>query len=180
MVSYSGRAPGQPVYRCERPNQMFGRPRCITFGATRVDAAIARELLCVVEPLAIEAALQAERRYMEIQSEKQRIVELDLQQARYEASLAERRYAACDPDNRLIAAQLEKSWEATLQRVQACEARLDAVQRPNLATAAPDFAGLAEDLQAAWNSPGVTMRSRQQLLRALIADKPGETGRPPG
>ena len=170
MVSYSGRAPGQPVYRCERPNQMFGRPRCITFGATRVDAAIARELLCVVEPLAIEAALQAERRYMEIQSEKQRIVELDLQQARYEASLAERRYAACDPDNRLIAAQLEKSWEATLQRVQACEARLDAVQRPNPAAAAPDFAGLAEDLQAAWNSPGVTMRSRQQLLRALIAD----------
>jgi hypothetical protein len=39
------------------------------------------------------------------------------QQARYEASLAERRYAACDPDNRLIAAQLEKSWEAALQRV---------------------------------------------------------------
>ena len=51
-----------------------------------------------------------------------------LQQARYEASLAERRYAACDPDNRLIAAQLEKSWEATLRRVQACEARLDAMQ----------------------------------------------------
>ena len=170
MVSYSGRAPGQPVYRCERPNQMFGRPRCITFGAMRVDAAIARELLRAVEPMAIEAALQAERRYMEVQSEQQRIVELDLQQARYEAALAERRYAACDPDNRLIAAQLEKSWEATLQRVQACEARLDAVQRPNPAAAAPDFAGLAEDLQAAWNSPGVTMRSRQQLLRALIAD----------
>jgi hypothetical protein len=37
------------------------------------------------------------------------MAELDLQQARYEASLAERRYAACDPDNRLIAAQLEKS-----------------------------------------------------------------------
>src|SRR5437879_7480053 len=105
-----------------------------------------------------------------MQSEQRRIVELELQQARYEASLAERRYAACDPDNRLIAAQLEKSWEATLQRVQACEARLDAVQRPNPAAAGPDFAGLAEDLQAAWNSPGVTMRSRQQLLRALIAD----------
>jgi DNA invertase Pin-like site-specific DNA recombinase len=170
MVAYTGRAPGQPVYRCERPNQTFGRPRCITFGATRVDAAIARELLCAVEPMAIEAALQAERRYMEVQSEQQRIVELDLQQARYEASLAERRYAACDPDNRLIAAQLEKSWEATLQRVQACEARLDAAQRPDPAVAAPDFAGLAEDLQAAWNAPGVTMRSRQQLLRALVAD----------
>ncbi len=170
MVAYTGRAPGQPVYRCERPNQMFGRPRCITFGATRVDAAIARELLCAVEPMAIEAALQAECRYMEVQNEQQRMAELDLQQARYEASLAERRYAACDPDNRLIAAQLEKSWEAALQRVQACEARLDAVQRPNPAAVAPDFTGLAEDLQAAWNSPGVTMRPRQQLLRALVAD----------
>lgn len=170
MVSYSGRAPGQPVYRCERPNQMFGRPRCMTFGAVRVDAAIVRELLCAVEPVAIEAALQAERRHMEAQSEQQRIVELDLQQARYEVSLAERRYAACDPDNRLIAAQLEKSWEAALQRVQACETRLDAVQKPNPAPVSPDFAGLAEDLQAAWNSPGVTMRSRQQLLRALIVD----------
>jgi hypothetical protein len=37
-------------------------------------------------------------------------------------------------------------------------------------TAAPDFTGLAEDLEAAWNAPGVTMRARQQLVRALIAD----------
>ncbi len=66
-----------------------------------------------VEPLAIEAALLAERRIMEHQAERRRILELELQQARYEASLAERRYAACDPDNRLIAATLEKNWEAT-------------------------------------------------------------------
>jgi len=169
-VAYSGRAPGHPVYRCESSNQMLGRPRCLLFGAKRVDGTIAREILRVVEPMAIEAALQAEHRYIEMQSEQRRIVELELQQARYEASLAERRYAACDPDNRLIAAQLEKSWEATLQRVQACEARLAALARSIPAAAAPDFAELAEDLEAAWNAPGVTMRSRQQLLRALITD----------
>lgn len=116
-VVYAGRAPGQPVYRCDRPNQTLGRPRCLSFGGPRVDAALARELLRVVEPMAIEAALEAERAYMESQGEQRRIVELELQQARYEASLAERRYAACDPDNRLIAAQLEKSWEAALRRV---------------------------------------------------------------
>jgi hypothetical protein len=108
MVSYSRRRPGQPVYRCERPNQMLGLPRCFTFGGLRVDAAVARELFSAVEPMAIEAAVETERRYMEAQGKKQRIVELELQQARYEASLAERRYAACDPDNRLIAVQLEK------------------------------------------------------------------------
>ncbi|MGH8153242.1 MAG: recombinase family protein [Rhodanobacteraceae bacterium] len=169
-VAYSGRSPGQPIYRCERPKQMFGRPRCMVFGAKRVDAAVARELLRAVEPLAIEAALQAERESMERQSEQRHIAELELEQARYEASLAERRYAACDPDNRLIAAQLEKSWEAALGRVQACEARVAALAKPDPVPDTPDFVGLAEDLEAAWNAHGVTMRARQRLLRALIAD----------
>jgi excisionase family DNA binding protein len=170
MVSYSGRPPGQPVYRCERPNQMLGLPRCFTFGGLRVDAAVARELLRAVEPMAIEAAVEAERRYMEARDEQQRIVELELQQARYEASLAERRYAACDPDNRLIAAQLEKSWEAALRRVETCQARLEAVRTPEPAVVTPDFTGLADDLDAAWNAPGVAMHTRQRLLRALVAD----------
>jgi excisionase family DNA binding protein len=170
MVSYSGRPPGQPVYRCERPNQMLGLPRCFTFGGLRVDAAVARELLRAVEPMAIEAAVEAERRYMEARGEQQRIVELELQQARYEASLAERRYAACDPDNRLIAAQLEKSWEAALRRVETCQARLEAVRTSEPAVVTPDFTSLADDLDAAWNAPGVTMRTRQRLLRALVTD----------
>ena len=170
MVSDSGRSPGQPVYRCNLPNQMLGLPRCLTFGGPRVDAAVARELLRAVEPMAIEAALEAERMHMESQGEQQRIAELELQQARYEASLAERRYAACDPDNRLIVVQLEKSWEAALGRVQACQARLEAVRTPDPAATKPDFAGLADDLEAAWNTPSATMRARQRLLRALVVD----------
>ena len=170
VVSYSGRPPGQPVYRCDRPNLMLGLPRCMTFGGPRIDAAMTRELLRAVEPMAIEAALEAERRHMESQAEQQRIMELELQQARYEASLAERRYAACDPENRLIAAQLERSWEAALRRVQSCQARLEAVRTPDPAADAPDFAGLAEDLSSAWNAPGVTMRARQRPLRALVTD----------
>jgi len=170
MVSYSGRPPGQPVYRCERPNQMLGLPRCLTFGGLRVDAAITKELLRAVEPLAIEAALEAERRQMESRNEQKGMMALELQQARYEASLAERRYAACDPDNRLIAAQLEKSWEAALRRVEACETRLQEIEAKDLTVVPPDFSGLADDLNAAWHAPGVTMRVRQRLLRALVTD----------
>ena len=169
-VAYTGLPPGRPVYRCDRPNLMLGLSRCMGFGGPRVDAAIAGELLRAVEPIAIEAALEAERRFMERLSEQRRIVELELQQARYEASLAERRYAACDPDNRLIAAQLEKSWEASLRRVEACEARMNATQTADADALRPDFAGLADDLSAAWNAPGVTMRARQRLLRTLVTD----------
>lgn len=169
-VAYTGRGAGQPVYRCDRPNLQLAQPRCFTFGGHRPDDAIARELLRAVEPMAVEAAMQAERRHMEVQTDQRRIGELDLQQARYEAGLAERRYAACDPDNRLIAAQLEKSWEAALQRVRTCEQRLVADSQERSAVSAPDLRGLAQDLHAAWNAPGVTMRTRQQLLRTLVKD----------
>lgn len=170
MVLYSGRSPGRLTYRCDRRRTELGIRRCFAFGGVAVDAAVAEEILRVVEPMAIEASSAAERKRVEHQRERERVVELDLKQARYEASLAERRYAACDPDNRLIAAQLEKAWEATLQRVQSCEARLDAVRAPDPQTVVPDLTGLAEDLAAAWNAPGVTMRARQRLVRALIAD----------
>jgi excisionase family DNA binding protein len=169
-VAYTGAPPGRPTYRCDRANLMLGLPRCLGFGGSRVDAAIAAEILRAVEPMAIEAALEAERMHRNGQAERRRVVDLDLRQAEYDASLAERRYAACDPDNRLIAAQLEKNWEAALRRVETCRARLVELQAPDPAAPMPDFNGLAADLATAWSAPGVTTRTRQQLMRALIAD----------
>ena len=54
-VAYTGAPPGRPTYHCDRPNLMLGLPRCLGFGGFRVDAAIASEILRVVEPMAIEA-----------------------------------------------------------------------------------------------------------------------------
>ena len=169
-VSYTGNPQSRPVYRCDKPNLMMGLPRCMTFGGPRIDTAVGRELLRAVEPMAIEAAFEAERMHREQQEDQHRIRDLELQQAQYEARLAERRYAACDPDNRLIAAQLEKNWEQALRRVKDLEARqLD--EQPSAIQVAPDaFADLASNLSMAWKAPGVTMRARQQLLRTLITD----------
>jgi excisionase family DNA binding protein len=169
-VAYTGNPLSRPVYRCDKPNLMMGLPRCMTFGGPRVDAAVSRELLRAVEPMAIEAALEAERMHRERQDEQHRILDLELQQARYEANLAERRYAACDPDNRLIAAQLEKNWETALRRVQELEARRTNERRETVAVDPTVFAHLADNLSTAWNAPGVTMRARQQFLRALIVN----------
>jgi excisionase family DNA binding protein len=169
-VVYTGHLPSRPVYRCDKPSVMIGLRRCITFGGPRVDAAVARELLQAVEPMAIEAAFEAERMHRAQQEDQHRILDLELQQARYETRLAERRYAACDPDNRLIAAQLERNWEHALQRVKELEMR-QLAERPSAIEVAPDaFVDLAGNLSAAWNARGVTMRARQQLLRTLITD----------
>jgi DNA invertase Pin-like site-specific DNA recombinase len=169
-VFYRGRQPSLPVYRCCK-GDLTGKPRCMVFGAQKVDAAVARELLRAVEPLAIEAAVEAERMHRKQVDDQRQIIDLELQQANYEAGLAERRYAACDPDNRLIAAQLEKNWEIALRRVRDLETRRSTKEDPT--TIAVDdgaFADLAENLSAAWNASDVTMRARQQLLRTLIAD----------
>ena len=112
-VVYTGRYP-RPVYRCEQPNAQLGQRRCLSVAGKRIDETIAAEMLRAVAPMAIEAA---ERMLKDEDQDRQRIAELELQRAQYDASLAERRYAACDPDNRLIAAQLEKAWESAPQRV---------------------------------------------------------------
>jgi hypothetical protein len=67
-----------PTHRCDRPNLMLGLARCLGFGGSRVDAAVAAEILRVVEPMAIEAALEAERMHARAEPERRRVVELDL------------------------------------------------------------------------------------------------------
>jgi len=168
-LAYTGRYP-RPVYRCDGPNLQLGQRRCFSFGGKRVDETIAAEMLRAVAPMAVEAAQEAERMLRDADKDRRRIAELELQQAKYDASLAERRYAACDPDNRLIAAQLEKAWETALQRVEHCRQQLDGMQARELGDALPDFAGLTDDLAVAWKAPQTTMRTRQRLVRALITE----------
>ena len=70
----------------------------------------------------------------------------------------------------LIAAQLEKNWETALRRVRDLEERRPTAKQSEIEVDPNAFANLAENLSEAWNAQGVTMRARQQLLRALIVD----------
>jgi DNA invertase Pin-like site-specific DNA recombinase len=168
-VVYTGRRP-RPIYRCKQPNAQLGQRHCLSVAGKRIDEIIATEMLRAVAPMAIEAAEEAERMMRDGDQDRRRIAELELRQAQYNASLAERRYAACDPDNRLIAAQLEKAWETALRRVESCREQLDRMQTPDADDAHPDFTGLADDLSAAWKAPRTTTRTRQRLVRALITE----------
>ena len=79
------------------------------------------EILKVIQPLAIDAALQAADQILEQHCDRMHALQLELEQARYEARLAARRYEAIDPDNRLVASELEVSLECPLCRVRELE-----------------------------------------------------------
>jgi len=86
----------------------------------------------LLQPLGVEAAVRAITDCEHQAGEKQRQLELALEQARFEAARARRQYDAVDPDNRLVAGELERRWNATLAAVETLEKELDAVvrQRP--------------------------------------------------
>jgi len=150
---------------------MHGLEPCITFGALRPDAAIAQEVLIAVEPLAVQAAIVAEREAINQLDERRRAMELERQQAEYEVTLARRRYEAVDPDNRLVAAELEARWNVAMTRLHECEARLSArVPDKPPAPMGTELLRLGTDLERAWHSPTIDMRTKQRLVRALIEE----------
>src|SRR5258708_4550810 len=101
-----------------------GEARCLSFSGLRVDQAVADEVLRAIGGHALEAAVAAAEKMRQHFGEQRRAVELELEQARYEAKLAGRRYEAVDPDNRLVATELEARWNAALQKAAALEDRL--------------------------------------------------------
>lgn len=167
-VWYSGR-PALPRYACRMGEMMHGLPVCISFGAHRPDDAVAEQILLAVGPLAVQAAFVAESEIAAQMEERRRALELECEQVRYEAALAARRYEAVDPDQRLVAAELEVRWNAALARLEACQARLAAYSVDEVPPQAHEsLADLAGDLARAWDAPTTTMQTRQRLVRALI------------
>lgn len=100
-------------------------------------------------------------------------VERELDEARYDVSLAARRYDAVDPTKRLVARELEARWNAALERVAELEARIRRLQAGASARPALDRAALmalAHDLPAAWNAPSATARTKQRIVRILVQE----------
>jgi hypothetical protein len=113
-VHYGGRL-GR--YNCYGARTKHGAERCISVSGLSIDAAIAKEVLRVLKPLGIEAAVKAINAQSNETTAAQRQLELSLQQARYEAAHARRQYDAVDPTNRLVAGELERRWNEALQSV---------------------------------------------------------------
>lgn len=172
-VSYSGSQGMVLRYQCRGAHMKQGTPRCITFSGLRVERAVAGEVLRVIGGNAVEAAVEAAEAMRQQVHQQRRAVELELEQARYEAKLSARRYEAVDPDNRLVAAELETRWNAAMQKACALEEKLREFQESGSLPSIPDkeiLLSLAQDLPAVWNAAGTAAGLKQRIVRILVEE----------
>jgi excisionase family DNA binding protein len=122
---------------------------------------------------AVEAALQAAERAANQEQTRMKALSLELEQARYQARLAERRYESADPENRLVTGELEARWNAALRYVANLEEVLRTVESAVSAKPVRDQSSLmrlAADLESVWHAPGTDLCIKQRIIRTLVEE----------
>jgi DNA invertase Pin-like site-specific DNA recombinase len=160
-------------YQCRGDDAHVGAGLCIGIGSVRVDRAVAMQILEAVSDRAVEAAILAADQVDRSNTEVIAAVERDHEAARYEASLAARRYELVDPAKRHVARELETRWNNALERAGELEGRLKALRDTKAAHPKVDrvlLLQLAHDLPSAWNAPSSDMRTKQRLVRILVQE----------
>jgi hypothetical protein len=182
-VYYTGRDHNVLRYGCCRGYLDNGEAKCIAFGGKTVDEALSQQVLRVVQPGAMAAAVLSAQDARRQQDEVLGALERDLEAARYRAHRAWKQYDCADPDNRLVASELERRWNQALQRVEELQRRIEQQRSQCTAQATPTLEGfqsLAADLQAVWAHPETDVRLKKRIIRTLIheivADIDAETG----
>jgi DNA invertase Pin-like site-specific DNA recombinase len=173
-----------PTYLCVGNYPDGGPHVCQSMSARPVDAAVTEAFLEASSPLSLEISLRVLDRIEQERAAQRRQWELQLEQARYEARLAQRRYDAIDPENRLVAAELERRWNEKLERVAHLEQTFARMERQAPETLSADerdaVRALAQNLPALWHADTTTPRDRKQLFRlaieAVYLDSRSQTG----
>ena len=174
-VRYTGNGGLYPIYQCNwKHREALSQRSCMCVPAKPVDDAIAKRLVTAVTPLTIELALEAlsslEERDKAIAAQWRRRID----RARYDADLAERRYEAVDPANRLIASTLEQRWNDAMRRLLELETELANFEHQTLRAVTAEqkrqIVQLATDFPRLWNASTTAARDRKRMLRLLIKD----------
>jgi DNA invertase Pin-like site-specific DNA recombinase len=165
-------ANGMAQYACNRQYVEATEPRCYGLAAREIDDLVARQVLRALEPAAMALSLRArgdverERERLEAHWRQRR------QRARYDVELAERRYQAVDPANRLVAAALERRWEEALGQERQLREEYDRFAREAPARLTDEelarIEALARDIPALWDAPSTTNADRKQMIRCLV------------
>jgi hypothetical protein len=160
------------VYVCQQGYSNGDPHICQSMTSRAVDAGVVQAFLEAVSPEGLPVAMRVLDQIEHDLAGQRRQRELQLEQARYDARLAQRQYERVDPDNRLVASELERRWNDKLERVAQLEqahTNAEAEARWDLtADERAAISALSQDLPALWAAPTTTNQDRKQLLRHAI------------
>jgi DNA invertase Pin-like site-specific DNA recombinase len=170
LISYG--TSQRPRYSCQRNYIDYGEPLCQSLAGRRLDELIARQVLRVLEPASLELSLSASGDIQRERDELDRHWQRRLERGRFERDRAARQYHAVEPENRLVARELEKRWEQSLLDERALQedyARFKRQQPAELTESdCTMIHALAQDIPRLWRSPQTTSADRQRVVRYLL------------
>ena len=173
-LRYTGPNGDYPVYCCRFDRDQRGGALCQEVRALPVDALVERLLLDALVPDQIAIAIAAMGQLEEESRQLERQWTLRRERARYEAERARRQYDAVEPENRLVARSLERTWEEKLRDVDAIEeehARWRS-QEPlgNGAADRAELQALGENLPRIWHAVTTAAADRKRILRFVVRE----------
>lgn len=171
-VRYSGRDHKSVSYYCTGDSNQKGENKnCITLGGKKIEAGIVQEVLKVIQPVAIKSSIEAEKRLLEQNSDYIKMLELELEQTKYECNRRKRQFDAVDPENSLVMREVQQQWNEQISKVDSLEQELEKEKSSQKSLNHIDYEylyNLAEDLPRLWNLPTTDDRSRKRMIRTLI------------
>jgi len=164
-----------PRYECKGGRTVRDRgKRCFSFSGRDLEPLFSQAILEAVRPAGVAAAQHAaELAQREFQQRRQALAD-ELQQCRYEAERARRQYDRVEPENRLVAAELERRWNEALGQEAAAQSRLEAFQQQTEASLTDDeqrrLMELGTRLERVWDAEGCDITVKKEIARLLVEE----------
>ena len=166
---------GGTRYLCNYLRQQHGTPVCQYILAGSIDAAAVAAFFKALAPAELDAYARAVATRREVDDAMLQAQAQQVERLRYRAALAERQYDQVDPDNRLVAAELERRWEEALRDVRQAEAALATARAEagGVPVTVDDalraaFTDAGRRLPELWHGSALTRARKKALLRCLI------------
>jgi hypothetical protein len=163
-----------PDYVCQRDGVEHAVSICQHVLGEPIDKAVGQLLVESVTPLALEVTLAVQQELQARVEEVDKLRQKQVQRARYDADLAQRRYLHVDPANRLVADSLEADWNEKLRLLTAAQERYEQQRQQDRAVMderqRARIAALARDFPQLWQDPKTPDRERKRMVRLLLED----------
>jgi DNA invertase Pin-like site-specific DNA recombinase len=147
---------------------------CVRINGLQADDLVSEEILRCLSPLGIQAALAALRAHQDTEDDRIRQKSLAVEQARYEVARAQRQYDAVDATNRLVAAELERRWNAALRRQVELEEELEALRQDRPQSISEQqrhtLLALGADLRRLWEHRQSSPELKKRILRTVLTE----------